>query len=113
MTAAATQSSAGMTFSRKPSCYAELRYHKPQQSRPVLTAGLQLNNGMKSAKLQPILAKSASVPSMRLPIGAPMPVMVQHKPDRVGGPVGGDVHAAATNPGFSRNPLGGFYTQIV
>ena len=30
----------------------------------------------------------------------------------VGGPVGGDVHSAATNPGFSRNPLGGFYTQI-
>lgn len=113
MQRSATQSSAGMTFSKKPSCYAELRYHKPQQSRPVLMAGLQLNKAMGSAKLETILARSASVPLMRLPGSSPTPVIVQIKGDRVGGPVGGDVHGSNTNPGFSRNPLGGFYTQIV
>jgi len=65
---------------------------------------------MKSAKLEQVLSKSASLPA--LPALAPVPVLIQHKPDRVGGPLGGDVHSASTNPGFSRNPLGGYYTQI-
>ena len=34
------------------SYYAELRYYKPQSYRPILTAGLQLGNAMKSAKLE-------------------------------------------------------------
>merc|ERR1719159_1236772 len=95
----------GVTFSKKPSYYAELRSYQP-----ILTAGLQLGNAMKSAKLEQVLSKSTSLPA--LPSVAPIPVLIQHKPDRVGGPLGGDVHSSATNPGFSRNPLGGYYTQI-
>lgn len=117
MTMTQSHSNPGLTFSQKPTCYAELRYHKPQQSRPVLMAGLQLSKAMKSAKLDAVLTRSASMPMMmpvhQFPGGAPMPVLIQHKGDRVGGPVGGDVHSAGTNPGFSRNPLGGFYTQVV
>merc|ERR1711937_867959 len=100
----------GITFSKKPSYYAELRYYKPQSYRPILTAGLQLGNAMKSAKLEQVLSKSTSLPA--LPALAPVPVLIQHKPDRVGGPLGGDVHGSSMNPGFGRNALGGFYTQI-
>ena len=46
------------------------------------------------------------------PLARPRPVQVQHGSDRVYGTNDADCHSANTNPGFSRNPAGGFYTQI-
>merc|ERR1719191_773761 len=42
---------------------------------------------------------------------APVPLIVKHGIEQTKGIIEGDHHTKNTNPGFIRNPLGGFYTS--
>jgi hypothetical protein len=86
------------TFSRKPQYAAEMRFHKPNMKADAFEVDL--------------LKKSGTFVNSSAPLKIPVPQIVNHHADKVYGSNDADCHSANTNPGFSRNPLGGFYTQI-
>jgi hypothetical protein len=86
------------TFARKPAYAAEMRFHKPNMKADAFEVELLKKNGT--------FVHSAA------PLKIPVPSIVNHHADKVYGTNDADCHSANTNPGFSRNPLGGFYTQI-
>jgi hypothetical protein len=86
------------TFSRKPQYAAEMRFHRPNMKADAFEVELLKKNGT--------FVHSSS------PLKIPVPQIVNHHADKVYGTNDADCHSANTNPGFSRNPLGGFYTQI-
>merc|ERR1719463_460594 len=86
------------TFSRAPQYSAEARFYKPNMKTEALEVELLKKNGT--------FVHSAA------PLKVPTPSIVNHHSDKIYGTNDADCHSANTNPGFSRNPLGGFYTQI-
>merc|ERR1719265_822662 len=86
------------TFSRKPQYAAEKRFHAPHSHYEAPEVDLLKANGTFVHAAQPLKV--------------PVPQIVHHSGDKVYGTNDADCHSANTNPGFSRNPLGGFYTQI-
>ncbi|EER17884.1 hypothetical protein Pmar_PMAR027599 [Perkinsus marinus ATCC 50983] len=83
---------------RAPLSHAERRYYQPKMNNdpPAL---------LKSLRLETFPHKSS------VGLCPPIPVLVRHKADTVGGVIEGDHHSKNTNPGFSRNILGGFFTS--
>eukprot|EP00746_Dinoflagellata_sp_MGD_P140500 gnl/MRDRNA2_/MRDRNA2_73735_c0_seq1.p1 gnl/MRDRNA2_/MRDRNA2_73735_c0~~gnl/MRDRNA2_/MRDRNA2_73735_c0_seq1.p1 ORF type:complete len:118 (+),score=10.34 gnl/MRDRNA2_/MRDRNA2_73735_c0_seq1:78-431(+) len=63
----------------------------------------------------PVSGDLSSTSYLNLPdtiVNAPVPVLVKHGARRLPeGKVEGDHHSKNTNPGFIRNPMGGFYTS--
>jgi hypothetical protein len=86
------------TFSRTPQFAAEMRFHKPNLKADAFEVDL--------------LKKNSTFVHSAAPLKIPVPQIVNHHADKVYGTNDADCHSANTNPGFSRNPLGGFYTQI-
>merc|ERR1712224_118695 len=62
----------------------------------------------------PVSANLGSTSYLHLPaesVNAPVPVLVRHGVEQTKGIIEGDHHTKNTNPGYIRNPLGGFYTS--
>lgn len=78
-------------LSRPEMSHAQLRFHYPRMSNTPVPDEEKLRRSTN--------------------IERPMPVIVKHGWEKAPGVIEGDHHSKNTNPGFSRNILGGFYTQ--
>lgn len=77
--------------------HAQLRFHYPRMSNMPVADEEKLRQTMSNGPGDP-----------RAP---PVPVIVKHGFEKALGVIEGDHHSKNTNPGFSRNCLGGFFTQ--
>lgn len=77
--------------------HPQLRFHYPRMSNTPVPDEEKLRNTTS------LHSKEKMAP--------PMPVIVKHGWEKTLGVIEGDHHSKNTNPGFSRNCLGGFFTQ--
>lgn len=76
--------------------HAQLRFHYPRMSNSSVP---------DEEKLRRTISLQGET------MAPPMPVIVKHGFEKALGVIEGDHHSKNTNPGFSRNCLGGFFTQ--
>merc|ERR550514_1251039 len=87
------------TIHKAPMPHAAQRFMKPSMSNS-----------------SPVSGDLGSTAYLHLPeerVNAPVPVLVKHGVEMTKGIIEGDHHTKNTNPGYIRNPLGGFYTSRV